>query len=114
MKAICCAAIIVVATMSGGCASTRVEGRNASGSPTLYAGTRLNVAALNEDYATLSIYEASGVHAPSNPAIDAPLSFFADTVLLPIDAWYWATTKAGLFRPTWSGIFAGELGAHAD
>lgn len=111
MKAVICASVaVVVAASVSGCASTRAEGRTAYGIPTVYAGTRLNMAALNEDYGKLAVYRSyGGIEPPENPIVDAPLSFVVDTVVLPMDAWYWASDKVGLGRPTFVRMLAYDL-----
>ena len=106
--------LIVTSVAISGCATTAADGRNASRNPTVYAGTRLNFAAVREDYARLSTYQKYGIEAPQNPALDMPLSVFADTLLLPMDAWYWATDKVpGLTRPSWAGIATREFDARS-
>lgn len=114
MKILVLTMLTVSTALLSGCASTEASGRTAWGKPTVYAGTKLNTAALNEDYAMLSIYKQYGVEAPPNPMIDAPLSFAFDTVMLPMDAWYWANSKIGLGRPSWSGMVAWDLRQRAD
>ena len=110
MKTAICILISASAAVSG-CATSTADGRNASRRPTVYAGTRLNLAAINEDYGRLSTYQKYGINAPENPLLDMPFSLLADTFLLPGDAWYWAGDKVGLTRPSWSGIASGELKA---
>ncbi|TDU25540.1 uncharacterized protein YceK [Panacagrimonas perspica] len=110
MKALICALLAVAAVSVSGCASTRAEGRTAYGVPTVYAGTRLNMAALNEDYGKLAVYRSyGGIEPPENPIIDAPISFVVDTVVLPMDAWYWASDKVGLGRPSFVDMLAFDL-----
>lgn len=103
---------ILASAVIGGCATATADGRNASQRPTVYAGTRLNLAAVREDHARLSTYEKYGVSAPENPALDMPISILADTFLFPMDAWYWAGDKVGMTRPSWAGIAAREAKAH--
>ncbi len=115
MKAVFCAGAVLIAVSASGCATSRAEGRTAYGKPTVYAGTRLNMAALNEDYGQLAAYRTySGVEPPANPTYDAPLSFAIDTFLLPMDAWYVASDKIGLGRPSWRGMLGHDLRARAD
>lgn len=115
MKSVFYALMAVVAVSVSGCATSLAEGRTAYGKPTVYAGTRLNMAALNEDYGKLAIYKSySGVEPPLNPAYDAPFSFGLDTLLLPMDALYVASDKIGLGRPSWLEMLAFELRDHAD
>ena len=108
VKAVICVSIAVIAAASvSGCASTRAEGRTAYGIPTVYAGTRLNMAALNENYGKLAVYRSyGGIEPPENPIVDAPLSFVIDTVMLPMDAMYLASDRMGLGRPSFVEMLA--------
>ena len=114
MKIVALLLLVSAVGLTSGCASVRASGRTAWGEPTVYAGTRLNTAALDEDDAQLSIYRQYGVEAPANPRIDAPLSFAFDTLMLPVDACYGAGSTVGLGRPGWSDLLCGELVAIAD
>lgn len=115
MKSVFCALMAVVAVSVSGCATSRAEGLTAYGKPTVFAGTRLNMAALNEDYGKLAVYKSYGcIEPPPNPAYDVPFSLAADTLLLPMDALYVASDKIGLGRPSWLEMLAFELRYHAD
>jgi uncharacterized protein YceK len=59
-----------------------------TGSPKVYPGTRLDLAALQNDQDSLSMYHRYGISAPTYPAVDLPLSFVGDTVMLPFALWY--------------------------
>ncbi|WP_348675063.1 YceK/YidQ family lipoprotein [uncultured Abyssibacter sp.] len=84
-------AMIAGAGVSSGCATVRTSDNAHVGSPKIYGGTRLNVAALSSDDAALARFEHYGIEPPSHPALDLPLSFVGDTLMLPFSAWYTLT-----------------------
>lgn len=71
-----------------GCATVRTADNVHFGSPKVYGGTRVNVAAISDDETSLSRYRQYGIEAPAYPAVDLPLSFVGDTLFLPFSAWY--------------------------
>ncbi|WP_169577466.1 YceK/YidQ family lipoprotein [Sinimarinibacterium sp. CAU 1509] len=52
-------------------------------SPKFFTGTRLNIAAIGEDYETLSHFGRYGMKPAKYPIVDLPLSGAFDIVLLP-------------------------------
>ena len=90
--------VLGVAVLATGCASVTATGRNASGYPIPYAGTRLNLTAIRGDEVRLAMYRDNGIEAPAHPGWDLPLSLVADTVMLPVDALYPATTWGSFAR----------------
>ena len=84
-------AVSLVALLTSGCAAMSVSDNAHRGSPKFYGGTKLDVAALRNDEATLDEFGRYGIHPPANPALDLPLSFALDTVLLPFATWYAVT-----------------------
>lgn len=74
-----------------GCATVRTADNAHVGSPKVYGGTRLNIAALRSNEEALARFERFNIEPPEHPAVDLPLSFFGDTLLLPFSIWYTAT-----------------------
>lgn len=74
-----------------GCATARTADNAHVGSPKVYGGTRLNLAALGSDEEALGRFKRYDIEPPEHPAVDLPLSFVADTLLLPFSIWYTAT-----------------------
>jgi len=74
--------------LSSGCASLSVSDNASRGSPKIYGGTRLNIAALKNDETTLASFSHFGIRPPEQPGWDLPLSFVGDTVLLPYTVGY--------------------------
>ncbi|TDU25541.1 uncharacterized protein YceK [Panacagrimonas perspica] len=74
-----------------GCATVRTADNAHVGSPKIYGGTRVNVAALSDDETSLSRYRQYGIEAPAYPAADLAVSFIGDTLFLPFSAWYVVT-----------------------
>lgn len=104
--------VLGVAVLATGCASVTATGRNASGYPIPYAGTRLNLTAIRGDEVRLAMYCDNGIEAPAHPGWDLPLSLVADTVMLPVDALYPATTWSSRDQPRgeiWSEVLADQL-----
>ena len=64
-----------------GCATFDTISNAGINTPTVYSGTRLNVAALRDDDDRLRRFPAA---PPRHPAADLPLSLVLDTVLLPM------------------------------
>lgn len=75
--------ILIASGVCSGCATFRAADNIRLGSPKIYAGTRLDVAALFEDEKTLANFQRYGINALTHPGIDLPFSLLADTFLLP-------------------------------
>lgn len=65
---------------SSGCATVRTLDAAKSGAPVIYAGTRLDLYALNNGCCA---QERFGAEAPPYPGLDLPASALLDTLLLP-------------------------------
>jgi uncharacterized protein YceK len=74
-----------------GCATVRTADNVHFGSPKVYGGTRVNVAALSDGETSLSRYRQYGIEPPAYPAVDLPFSLVGDTLFLPFSAWYVVT-----------------------
>mgnify|MGYP006210683477 CR=1 FL=1 len=72
---------LLVATSLGGCATVRTLDANKPGAPVVYAGTRLDLYALNGGCCAKDRF---GAEAPSYPGVDLPASALLDTLLLPL------------------------------
>lgn len=83
MKSFARITAVLLLTSLTACATVDSASRVSAHSPRYYTGTRLNVAALNEDFETLQRFETYGMQPALYPVADLPLSFAADTVLLP-------------------------------
>jgi uncharacterized protein YceK len=83
--------VLASSCLSLGCATVRTADNAHVGSPKIYGGTRLNVAALKSDQDSLARFQRFGIEAPTYPMADLPLSFVGDTLLLPFSAWYTLT-----------------------
>lgn len=97
------APVALLAALSG-CATVDSASRVTEYSPRYYTGTRLNVAAMNGDFETLQRFETYGMQPALYPVADLPLSFAADTVLLPYLLLCQPLPSLG------SGCFAGGVG----
>lgn len=84
------AALIIMLFCFGtsGCATFRTADNAHVGSPKIYGGTRVNIAALKNDESALLKYSGYGIDAPAYPAVDLPFSLVGDTLFLPFSAWY--------------------------
>ena len=65
----------------GGCASVRTLDAAKPGAPVVYAGTRLDLYAINGGCCAKDRF---GAEAPSSPHLDLPASALLDTLLLPL------------------------------
>ncbi|WP_415754522.1 YceK/YidQ family lipoprotein [Pseudomonas leptonychotis] len=81
-KRLACAlsAVLLSLTVSG-CATVRTLDAAKSGAPVVYAGTRLNLYALQGGCCAS---ERFGAEPPAYPAADLPVSALLDTLLLPL------------------------------
>ena len=75
------ALLLVLALHLTGCATARTLDAAQPGAPVVYAGTRLDLYAMNGGcYAK----DRFGAEAPSYPGVDLPASALLDTLLLPL------------------------------
>ncbi len=72
---------LLLALQLGGCATVRTLDAAKPGAPVVYAGTRLDVYALQGGCCAM---ERFGAPAPSYPGLDLPASALLDTLLLPL------------------------------
>ncbi|MBJ9977410.1 YceK/YidQ family lipoprotein [Pseudomonas sp. S75] len=80
MKRALCVGLLVTAT---GCATVRTLDANQPGAPVVYAGTRLDLYAINGGCCAGDRF---GTEAPRYPHLDLPGSMLLDTLLLPLSA----------------------------
>ncbi|GLH45770.1 lipoprotein [Pseudomonas atacamensis] len=73
--------VLVLALHLGGCATVRTLDAAKPGAPVVYAGTRLDLYALNGGCCPMDRF---GAEAPSYPGVDLPASALLDTLLLPL------------------------------
>lgn len=85
------AAIAVGSLLQSGCGTVRTVDNLHVGSPRIYGGTRLDLAAVNDDRMVLERFRSHSITPPAHPAADLPLSVVGDTVLLPFMVWYTIT-----------------------
>ena len=72
--------LLVLALLSG-CATVRTLDANKPGAPVVYAGTRLDLYAMNGGCCPEDRF---GAKAPTYPGLDLPGSALLDTLLLPL------------------------------
>ncbi|WP_130927830.1 YceK/YidQ family lipoprotein [Pseudomonas sp. Sample_14] len=73
--------VLVLALQLAGCATVRMLDAAKPGAPVVYAGTRLDLYALNGGCCAMDRF---GAEAPSYPGVDLPASALLDTLLLPL------------------------------
>ncbi|SHN13501.1 Uncharacterized conserved protein YceK [Pseudomonas asturiensis] len=73
--------IIALALVMTGCATVRTLDAAKPGAPVVYAGTRLDMYAIEGGCCATDLF---GAEAPSYPGVDLPASALLDTVLLPL------------------------------
>lgn len=73
--------VIGLALVMTGCATARTLNVAKPGAPVVYAGTRLNLYALQGGCCATDRF---GAEAPSYPGLDLPGSALLDTLLLPL------------------------------
>ncbi|SEE96325.1 MULTISPECIES: YceK/YidQ family lipoprotein [Pseudomonas] len=73
--------MIVLALQLTGCATVRTLDAAKPGAPVVYAGTRLDLYAMNGGCCAMDRF---GAEAPSYPGVDLPASALLDTLLLPL------------------------------
>ncbi|MBF8723507.1 YceK/YidQ family lipoprotein [Pseudomonas guariconensis] len=72
---------LLVLALLGGCATVRTLDANKPGAPVVYAGTRLDLYAMNGGCCPEDRF---GAKAPAHPGLDLPGSALLDTLLLPL------------------------------
>lgn len=72
--------LLLMLALATGCASVKTLDAAKPGAPLVYAGTRLDLYALNGGCCAMDRF---GTQAPGWPAADLPASALLDTVLLP-------------------------------
>lgn len=73
--------VLLLAVQMTGCATARTLEAAKPGAPLVYAGTRLDLYALNGGCCAKDRF---GTDAPSYPGVDLPASALLDTLLLPL------------------------------
>ena len=73
--------VLVLALHLAGCATVRTLDAAKPGAPVVYAGTRLDLYALNGGCCAMDRF---GAEAPSYPGVDLPASALLDTLWLPL------------------------------
>jgi uncharacterized protein YceK len=73
--------VMVLALQLAGCATVRTLDAAKPGAPVVYAGTRLDLYAMNGGCCAMDRF---GAQAPSYPGVDLPASALLDTLLLPL------------------------------
>ncbi|MBV7576145.1 YceK/YidQ family lipoprotein [Pseudomonas sp. PDM32] len=73
--------VMVLALQLAGCATVRTLDAGKPGAPVVYAGTRLDLYAMNGGCCAMDRF---GAQAPSYPGVDLPASALLDTLLLPL------------------------------
>lgn len=73
------ALLALAATCTSGCATYQTISNAEVGSPKVFSGTRMNLAAMRGDESTLRRLPGT---PPRRPALDLPLSLVLDTALL--------------------------------
>jgi uncharacterized protein YceK len=73
--------LVLLALQLTGCATVRTLDAAKRGAPVVYAGTRLDLYAMNGGCCAMDRF---GAEAPSYPGVDLPASALLDTLLLPL------------------------------
>ncbi|HWT69999.1 MAG TPA: YceK/YidQ family lipoprotein [Pseudomonas sp.] len=73
--------VVVLALHLAGCATARTLDAAKPGAPVVYAGTRLDLYAMNGGCCAMDRF---GAEAPGYPGVDLPASALLDTLLLPL------------------------------
>lgn len=74
-------ALLALVVTLAGCATARTLDAARPGAPVVYAGTRLNLYALEGGCCAMDRF---GAEAPRYPGLDLPASALLDTLLLPL------------------------------
>ncbi|NMX93588.1 MULTISPECIES: YceK/YidQ family lipoprotein [unclassified Pseudomonas] len=75
--------LMLLALHLTGCATVRTLDAAKPGAPVVYAGTRLDLYAMQGGCCAMDRF---GAQAPSYPGLDLPASALLDTLLLPLSA----------------------------
>ncbi|MBC2655663.1 YceK/YidQ family lipoprotein [Pseudomonas sp. MSSRFD41] len=75
--------LLLAALQLGGCATARTLDAAKPGAPVVYAGTRLDLYAMQGGCCPVDRF---GAQAPGYPGLDLPASALLDTLLLPLSA----------------------------
>lgn len=73
--------LLLAALQLGGCATARTLDAAKPGAPVVYAGTRLDLYAMQGGCCPVDRF---GAQAPDYPGLDLPASALLDTLLLPL------------------------------
>ncbi|MDD1013782.1 YceK/YidQ family lipoprotein [Pseudomonas rubra] len=73
--------VALLCVLASGCASVRTLDAAKPGAPLVYAGTRLDLYAMQGGCCAMDRF---GAEAPTYPGLDLPGSALLDTVLLPL------------------------------
>ncbi|ERO63542.1 YceK/YidQ family lipoprotein [Pseudomonas piscis] len=73
--------LLLAALQLGGCATARTLDAAKPGAPVVYAGTRLDLYAMQGGCCPVDRF---GAQAPGYPGLDLPASALLDTLLLPL------------------------------
>ncbi|MCE5983892.1 YceK/YidQ family lipoprotein [Pseudomonas sp. LF19] len=73
--------VMTLCLMASGCASVRTLDAAKPGAPVVYAGTRLDLYAMQGGCCAMDRF---GAEAPKYPGLDLPGSALLDTLLLPL------------------------------
>ncbi|KFE57304.1 YceK/YidQ family lipoprotein [Pseudomonas syringae] len=73
--------LVALALILTGCATARTLNAAKPGAPLVYAGTRLDLYAMQGGCCAMDRF---GAQAPSYPGLDLPASALLDTLLLPL------------------------------
>ncbi len=73
--------VVALALSMTGCATARTLNAAQPGAPLVYAGTRLDLYAMQGGCCAMDRF---GAQAPSYPGLDLPASALLDTLLLPL------------------------------
>jgi len=73
--------LVALALSLSGCATARTLNAAQPGAPLVYAGTRLDLYAMQGGCCAMDRF---GAQAPSYPGLDLPASALLDTLLLPL------------------------------
>jgi uncharacterized protein YceK len=80
--------LLLALTLLPGCATFTTLNHIVNGSPIFYSGTRLDIAALQQDEHNLAKFSRFAIAPPRYPLPDLPFSFAFDTAALPLVAMY--------------------------
>ncbi len=93
------AALLAAAGLMSACATVETLSTAERGSPRFFSGTRLDVATLSGDSNAMTRFDRYDMAASPYPALDLPLSFAADVVMLPAVVGFTLTGMSSGSRP---------------